>query len=166
MVTFFAFNDILIFFLIKGCGLFCALQPKLTRGRNQGTMTIYLTRKEHGVLLQRFADLIRLPSQRAFINLQVITLDQDTISWKKVTWWKRTWGGELLWDDLETEEEKDTLSYSAREEQQRLIWRPWRQISPVALGHPTRHPHCRHHEQQHSDSHKPVSMSHESCFLS
>lgn len=44
-----------------------------------------LTGKEHGVLLQRFADMIGLPSQRAFINLQVITLDQDTISWEKVT---------------------------------------------------------------------------------
>lgn len=50
--------------------------------------------------------------------------------------------------------------------QQRLIWRPWRQISPVALGHPTRRPRCRHHEQQRSDSRKPVSMSHEPCFVS
>lgn len=57
--------------------------------------------------------------------------------------------------------EKDTFSNSVQGEEQRLIW-----ISPVALGQPTRRPHCRHHEQQRSDSHKPVSMSHEPCFVS
>jgi len=139
--------------LIQSCGLFCTLQQKLWK--------LHLTGKEHGVLLQRFADMISLPSQRAFIYLQVITLDQDTISWEKVTWWKRTWGGEWLWDDRNTE--KDTFSNSARGEEQRLIWWLWRQISPVALGHPTRRPHSRHHKQQHSDSCKPVK--HESWAM-
>lgn len=30
--------------------------------------------------------MIRLSGQRALINLQVVALDQDTISWEKVTW--------------------------------------------------------------------------------
>lgn len=44
-----------------------------------------LTRQQHGVLLQRLADLIWLSSQRAFINLQVVSLDQNPISRKQVS---------------------------------------------------------------------------------
>lgn len=44
-----------------------------------------LTRQQHRILLQRLPDLIWLTSQRTFINLQVVTLDQYAISRKQVS---------------------------------------------------------------------------------
>lgn len=55
---------------------------------------------------------------------------------------------------------------SAREKEQRLIRRPWRQISPVAVGPPTHRPHCRHdeHEQWLTQVGKHESQSRALCL--
>lgn len=59
-------------FDIFGSGLACFIKQVLTG-------------QQHGVLLQRLADLIRLPGQRTLIYLQVIALDQNAVSRKQVS---------------------------------------------------------------------------------
>lgn len=44
-----------------------------------------LTGQQHGVFLHRLSNLVRFSCQRALVNLQVVALDQDTISRQQVS---------------------------------------------------------------------------------
>ena len=44
------------------------------------------TWKQHGVLIHRFAYVVRLSSEGALIYLQIVGLNQDTISRQQVPW--------------------------------------------------------------------------------
>lgn len=44
-----------------------------------------LTGQQHGVLFQRLADVVGFSSQRAFVDFQVVALDQDPISRQQVS---------------------------------------------------------------------------------
>lgn len=43
------------------------------------------TREQHGVLVCRLPDVVRLPSQRRLVDLHVVPLDQDSVSGEKIT---------------------------------------------------------------------------------
>lgn len=43
------------------------------------------TREKHGVFICRFAHVVGFSRQRALINLQIVALYQDPVSWEQVT---------------------------------------------------------------------------------
>ena len=51
-----------------------------------------LTRQQHGVLVQRLPDMVRLSGQRALIDLQVVSLDQNPVSRQQVSCRQRSEG--------------------------------------------------------------------------